>query len=503
MTDDQRALYNAYASRDRRFDGVFFVGVTSTGIYCRPVCTARTPRVENCRFFPNAAMAEQAKFRPCLKCRPELAPGNALVDSSRRAAHRIAIRIAEGMLDSGARLEEIAAEFHMSSRQIRRVVKKEMGVSPMELVMTRRLLLAKQLLTETELPIIRVAYSSGFASLRRFNDAFSKRYGMAPSRLRGKAGNGNGNGSGSGNGGKTAGHGHGHDVGVVRLKIGYREPFDWAGLLGFLAPRAMSGVEATDGEVYYRTVAFGEVKGWVAVRNSAPDRALVVEMPEALTESLPELLSRLRTLFDLDARPDVIASHLEGDPRLRDTVRRNPGLRVPGSFDGFEVAVRAILGQQVTVKGATTLAGRYAEAFGEPIESPHPNIRRLSPTPERVAALEEADLRELGIVGSRARTIIDLAREVTSGRLHLSGSSDPEGTMDQLMDLPGIGPWTANYIAMRAFNWPDAFPAADLAIRKRLGGVTPKQAEAISQQWRPWRSYAAMHLWSSAAPQTS
>jgi AraC family transcriptional regulator of adaptative response / DNA-3-methyladenine glycosylase II len=480
MTYDHAALYNALSARDPRFDGVFFVGVTSTGIYCRPVCTARTPRAENCRFFGSTAAAERASFRPCLRCRPELAPGSAPVDGARRVAGRIAQRIAEGMLDDGAGLEEIAAEFHMSSRQIRRVVQRELGVSPMELVLTRRLLLAKQLLTETDLPVIEVAYASGFSSLRRFNDAFLGRYGMPPTRLRKEA---------------VGGAKEPAASRPLTLRMSYRPPFDWEGLLDFLAPRAVAGVEWIGGGEYLRTVRLGERHGWIRVTHAPKNRALLVELTHSLSPAIPALLTRLRNLFDLSARPDVIAEQLGRDERLAASVARNPGLRVPGAFDGFEMAVRAVLGQQVTVKGATTLARRFAEAYGEPVETPHPALSRLTPTPERVAAAEVGEIASLGIIRSRARSIVALADEVESGRLKLEPGVDPESTIRQLTALPGIGPWTAQYVAMRALRWPDAFPKEDLVLRNRLGGASAARAEEWSQGWRPWRSYAALHLW--------
>lgn len=480
MTSDDAALYNAYASRDPRFDGVFFIGVTSTGIYCRPVCTAKTPKAANCRFFTSAAAAEQVGFRPCLRCRPELAPGCAPVDGTRRIAYRIANRISEGMLDDGAGLEEIAAEFHMSSRQIRRVVRKALGVSPIELVLTRRLLLAKQLLTETRLPITEVAYSSGFSSLRRFNDAFRRRYAMPPSRLRREA---------------TAPAARVADPETLMLQLAYRPPFDWPGLLSFLGTRALKGVEHVRDGAYLRTVRLGAHRGWVHVRDVPEKRALLVELTHSLAPALPALLDRLRHIFDLSARPDVIAAHLGRDEWLANSVARNPGLRVPGAFDGFELAVRAILGQQVTVQGARTLAGRFVDAFGEAVETPHPELTRFCPTAERVSTADVADIAALGIIRMRARSILAVAGEIAAGRVRLAAGADPEITVQRLTALPGIGPWTAHYIAMRALGWPDAFPKEDLALRNRLGGVTPAEAERLSQGWRPWRSYATLHLW--------
>ena len=477
MTSDA-ALFQAYAARDRRFDGVFYVGVTSTGIYCRPVCTARTPKPAHCRFFRSAAEAERERFRPCLRCRPELAPGNAPVDDARRVASLIAYRIDEGMLDDGAGLEHVAEQFGWSSRQIRRIVRKELGVSPMELVLTRRLLLAKQLLTETDLPITEVAFASGFASLRRFNDAFSRRYGMPPSRFR-----------------KAAERGMPAAAGSFTLQLSYRPPFDWTALLEFLRRRALAGVESLTEDSYARTVRLGAETGWIRVRELAERRVLAVEISHSLMPVVPPLLGRLRNLFDLSARPDLIADCLSRDPLLEPALARRPGLRVPGAFDGFELAVRAVLGQQVTVKAATTLAARFVEHFGEPVEAPGPDLSRLTPEASRVARASPGQIARLGIIESRARGIIALAGEIASGRLRLEPGADPAATMERLTQLPGIGAWTAQYIAMRALRWPDAFPREDVVVRAALGGVTGARAEAASQAWRPWRSYATMHLW--------
>jgi AraC family transcriptional regulator of adaptative response / DNA-3-methyladenine glycosylase II len=484
MTQDTAALYNAYASRDPRFDGVFYIGVTSTGIYCRPVCTARTPKAANCRFFNSAEAAEKASFRPCLRCRPELAPGNAPVDDAQRIASLLAYRIEEGALDDGAGLEKIATEFGWSSRQIRRIVHKELGVSPIELVQTRRLLLAKQLLTETTLPIIEVAYASGFSSVRRFNDAFSGRYGIPPTHFRRAADEGRARST------KTSSE-------SFTLQLSYRPPFDWAGILEFLGARALTGVEWIDGETYLRTVRLGAHQGWARVSHASARRALDVELTHSLTPVLPALLGRLRHVFDLSARPDVIGAKLSQDIVLSDAVARHPGLRVPGAFDGFELAMRAVLGQQITVKAATTIAGRVVEAFGDRIETRHHALTHLTPTPTRIAATTAEDLSALGIIQTRARSIIALAQEFAGGRLKLEAGTNPDAVVRSLVALPGIGAWTAQYIAMRALRWPDAFPKEDIAVRKRLGGVSAARAEELSEAWRPWRSYATLHLWRS------
>ena len=485
MNQDTRRFYSALTARDPRFDGVFFVGVTSTDVYCRPICPAKTPRQSNCRFFDTPQEAEHAGFRPCLRCRPELAPGSAPVDDGQRIAQQIVQRLEEGMLDDNSGLEEIADQFELSSRQIRRIVQKELGVPPIQLLLTRRLLLAKQLLTETTLPITEVAFASGFSSLRRFNDAFTRRYRMPPTHLRKRAAVD----SVAIGGGQTS-----------RLQLAYRSPYDWNGILRFLAARALKGVEHVTDHSYARTVQLGKAKGWVQVTQSKEKHALILEFTHSLTPVLPLLLSRIRALFDLDARPDVIARHLKKDPRLSHAVRTNPGMRVPGAFNGFELGLRAILGQQVTVKAATTIACRFVEAFGEPIATPFPELTRLTPLPARMASASVDDIARHGVLASRSKSIILLAEALKSDGLRLDGVTHhkPDDSISKLTELPGIGQWTAHYIAMRALRWPDAFLKEDIAVRNSLGGVTANEAEELSQLWRPWRSYAVMHLWGMA-----
>jgi len=486
MDPNRRRLYSALSARDRRFDGLFFVAVTSTGVYCRPICPARTPKEVNCRFYQTPQEAEQAGYRPCLRCRPELAPGSAPVDDAQRIAHLIVQRLEEGQMDERAGLEAIADQFELSSRQIRRIVQKELGVPPIQLLLTRRLLLAKQLLTETSLPITQVAFASGFSSLRRFNDAFNGRYGMPPTRLRRKA---------------TEDSAAIAASETSTLQLSYRPPYDWNGILTFLGARALKGVELVSGQAYARTVRLGDATGWIRVTQAPRRHALMVEFAHGLAPVLPALLARLRALFDLDARPDLIAKHLAKDARLAVAVRANPGLRVPGAFNGFEMGLRAILGQQVTVKAATTIACRFVETFGDPIATPFPELNRLTPAPARIAAATVDDIARHGIVAARCRSIIALANAQTADSLSLDAGARhrPEDTISRLTALPGIGEWTAHYIAMRALRWPDAFPKEDIAVRNRLGGVTAKQAEALSQPWRPWRSYAVMHVWGMPA----
>ncbi|WKL58815.1 AlkA N-terminal domain-containing protein [Asticcacaulis sp. ZE23SCel15] len=478
--------YNASLARDVRFDGVFFMGVTSTGIYCRPICPAKKPKPDNCRFFDSAEAAEKAAFRPCLRCRPELAPGLAPIDDAGRIASLIAHRLEEGTIAGDSGLEDIADQFDLSARQIRRIVQAELGVSPIELIQTRRLLLAKQLLTETRLPVTEIAFASGFSSLRQFNDAFQKHYALTPSALRKTAG--------SSDSASSA------DSDSLSLQLSYRPPYDWEGLLAFLKGRVMTGVDLVTDHSYARTIELGGHTGWVRVQNAAHKNALTVDIAPSLLPVLPALLGRLKNLFDLQARPDIIAARLSEDALLKAWVEANPGQRVPGAFDGFEMTMRAILGQQVTVKAATTLSCRFAEAFGAPVTTPIEGLTRLSPRPERIAAATVDDIARLGIISSRAKSMIAIAQKVSSGELSLEAGIKPETVVAQLTTIPGIGPWTAHYIAMRALRWPDAFPKEDIAVLNNLSRdlpkrLTPKQAEAASQNWRPWRAYAVMHIW--------
>lgn len=482
MTQDPKSLYRALLARDPRFDGLFFVGVTSTGIYCRPICPVKPPKEANCRFYRTAQEAELAKFRPCLRCRPELAPGLAPVDSAQRIAHFIVQQIEEGVSAEESNLENLSAECELSARQIRRIIQKELGVPPIQLLLTRRLLLAKQLLTETSMPVIQIAFASGFASLRRFNDAFVTRYGMPPTRLRQQGVN------------DTA-----YDIGLGSscLQITYRPPYDWPGMLAFLKARALKGVEWVTESSYARTVQLRDCRGWIRVTPISKKNAVALEFSHSLAPVLPALLNRVRALFDLNARPEVISGHFVRDEILGPLVKANLGLRVPGAFHGFEIGLRAILGQQVTVKAATTLAGRLVAALGEPITTPFSELTHLSPVPAQLAKAEVETLSQLGILRARSETILGLARAHLSGSLSLDKSipHDPEVTIARLVELPGIGPWTAHYIAMRAFRWPDAFPKEDIGVRQALGRVSAKAAEALSQRWRPWRSYAVLHLW--------
>jgi AraC family transcriptional regulator of adaptative response / DNA-3-methyladenine glycosylase II len=474
LNDD--ICYQALLAHDTRFDGLFYVGVATTGIYCRTVCPARTPRRDNCTFYPSAAAAERAGYRPCLRCRPELAPGNARIDSAGRLAAAAANRIEDGELTAKS-MAELAAEIGISDRHLRRVIREEFGVSPIELAQTQRLLLAKRLLTDTDMPITEVAFAAGFASLRRFNAGFKARYRLNPTDLRRRRG-------------ATL------PQETLTCELAYRPPLDWDSLVKFLLDHASAGVEAMHGDRYVRAVRVGKRQGWIAVTPSPQRHTLRVELPAAsLAPALLPLLARVKRLFDLAAEPQRISAHLGplAEPR--------PGLRVPGAYDGFEMAVRAILGQQVSVKSATTLAGRFAAAFGEPIATPFPQLTCLPPTPERVAVAETGDLTGLGIIAARANSILALSRAIAEGKIHLEPGCDVETTLLKLRELPGIGEWTAQYIAMRALSWPDAFPHTDLGLYKALGETKPKRVLEIAADWRPWRAYAAMHLWKSLETQ--
>jgi len=469
LDDDQ--CYRALRAHDSRFDGRFFVGVATTRIYCRPVCTARTPNRDHCRFFPSAAAAEARGFRPCLRCRPELAPGYASVDANRRLAQSAAGMIEDGRL-TDARLPDIAQALGVTDRHLRRVFQEEFGVAPVEYAQTQRLLLAKRLLTDTDLPILEVAMASGFASLRRFNDLFRTRYRMTPVELRRKSP-------------ARAPSEH------LAFDLGYRPPYDWEAMLGFLEKRAIAGVESVDKRTYLRTVRIGKSTGWLSVTPSKRRSALRVTVSASLAGVLPVVLGRVKHLFDLACHPDEIAA------ALGELAAGRAGLRLPGAMDGFEVAVRAILGQQITVKAAATLAARFVEAFGDPVETAPPSLRRLFPLPAAIAALEPGDIARLGIIATRAKAIIALARAVAEGRIRLEPTAQVEGTVAALQQLPGVGPWTAQYIAMRALAWPDAFPHPDVAVLKAMDERNGPAALRLAESWRPWRAYAVLHLWKS------
>ena len=474
--------YQALRARDARFDGRFFVGVKTTGIYCRPVCPARTPRASSCVFVSTAAAAERAGFRPCLRCRPELAPANAQPTALEPALFAaIRARVAHG--DS---VDELAARTGFSARQLRRLTLRAFGVTPVEIIQTERLLFAKKLLQETALPMMEVALSAGFGSLRRFNAVFLARYRMPPTALRRQA----------------PARRHPPQADGLTLRLAYRPPLAWRELLVYLAKRAVPGVEAVSGETgsYARTVHLGETTGWVSVRQPPGETFLEVQAPAALADVIWSVLGRLRALLDLDANPLCIDEVLRADPLLAPSVRRHPGLRVPGAWDPFELAVRAVLGQQISVAGASTLAARLAVRFGTPVVTPHTALHRLAPTAETLAAADPADIAALGMPRAKAQTLRDLAAAAVRGQLVFRPAEGVGEVVVSLRRIRGIGEWTTQYIAMRALRFPDAFPAGDLGLRKALappGGQPVPESELLarSQPWRPWRAYAALHLW--------
>ncbi len=476
---DANALYEAVLTRDRRFDGQMFVAVSSTRIYCRPICTVRPPQFKNCTFYKTAAAAEAQGYRPCLRCRPELAPGSsAPVDAVPRLAALAIRRIEDGAL-SRLSLDELAAEFDVTARHLRRAIRQEAGLSPVELAQTQRLLLAKQLLTDTKMSVTEAAFAAGFESLRRFNTAFKDRYRLTPTSLR-----------------RSVGSNKNDSKDVYRFNLAVRPPFDLAPFLAFWRVRSTAGVEQVIDGWYRRVVVVGQYQGWIAVGPGRKDHTVQALVSTDLGPVLSQVLSRLKAMLDVRARPDAIAEHLSQDPLLASHIRQWPGLRVPGAFDGFECGIRTILGQQVSVRAATTIAGRLASQFGRPCATPYDSLTTAFPTPEALAAASIIELKALGLTTRRAETIKGFANAVASGHIRLEPGADPDRVRSAMLALPGIGSWTAEYLLMRAVGWPDAFPATDLGLIK-ASGLTPVELRIRAESWRPWRSYAAALLWQS------
>ena len=475
LTPDQ--CYQAVLTRDTRFDGRFFVAVKSTHIYCRPICRVKTPMRKNCSFFSHAAAAEVAGYRPCKRCRPELAPGNSPMEISSQLARATAFHIGQDFLSDHS-LSDLAGKLGVTDRQMRRVFHDEFGVSPVEFWQTQRLLLAKQLLTDSSMPVTSVALASGFQSVRRFNTLLKARYRMTPTELR-----------------VTQRRHAPEKFPDFSFRLSYRPPLDWDRLLAFLAQRAIPHVETVQDGAYLRTVRVKRrdrtYTGYIEVRNDAAARVLTVRLADSLMPACAAVLERVKRLFDLDADPAVI------DRALGKLAAKAPGLRLPGSFDSFEMAVRAVLGQQISVASARTLAGRIAQRFGMPVKTPDAALTHLFPSPQRIATAATAGLTKLGIIGARARTLIALARAIAKDELLLEPGHRIESTLNQLRKIPGIGEWTAQYIAMRALAWPDAFPHTDLGVRKALDMAAPARVLELAEKWRPWRAYAVLHLWNS------
>jgi AraC family transcriptional regulator, regulatory protein of adaptative response / DNA-3-methyladenine glycosylase II len=482
MDLDHDACYRALCLRDARFDGRFFAAVKTTGIYCRPICPARTPRSENVIFYPTAAAAQEGGFRPCLRCRPETAPDLGAWRGTSNTVSRALALIELGALDE-ASVDNLASRLGVGERQLRRLFRQHLGASPIAVAQTRRVFLAKQLIHETSLPMAEVAFASGFGSVRRFNETFQALFDRAPDTLRRASGLEISAGS----------------RGEISLLLRYHPPYEWSAVLEFLRRRAISGIEAVTKDRYARSVQFDGVQGTVAVEQASRNTLrAAVSFPKL--SMLPMLIARLRRVFDLAADPLPIAAHLAKDPMLAPLVKARPGLRVPGAWDGFELAIRAVLGQQITVSSAARLAGRLVAAYGKPLAEPNGDLTHVFPEPQ---ALAEADLTSLGMPRSRAAALSAVAAAAMADPHLFDATCGLDDAVRRLRSIRGVGEWTAQYIALRQLREPDAFPAADLglmcAMANREGcGASSSELLDRANAWRPWRAYAAQHLWASA-----
>jgi AraC family transcriptional regulator of adaptative response / DNA-3-methyladenine glycosylase II len=476
MVLDWRVCSKARLSRDARFDGKFYIGVLGSRVYCRPICPAPTAKEKNCRYFPTAAAAAEAGFRPCLRCRPEGCPGTpAWMGTSNTVARALRLIGESGLEDGG--VEWLADRLGVGSRHLRRLFVRHLGATPIAVAQTRRMHFAKKLIDETDLPMNQVAIASGFGSVRRFNAGIQKMYHRTPSQIRHLARR---------TGIRTSDH--------YSFRLSFRPPYHWRAMLDFLAPRATPGVELVEDSVYRRTFSVHGIDGYFEVSLDEHDALLVrIDFPDP--RLLFGIVERIRAMFDVNADWSSIAKTLRGDPMLGAVVHSQPGIRVPGSWNGFELAVRAILGQQVTVRGATSLAGRLASKFGKKFSGPN-GLTHVFPSPE---ALSNAKLTSVGLTTSRAETIRALARSVLSGRIKFEGVVDSEEFLRRLCEVPGIGAWTAQYIAMRALGEPDAFPSSDLGLLRASASTSSRELESRAEPWRPWRAYAAMYLWRMVA----
>jgi AraC family transcriptional regulator of adaptative response / DNA-3-methyladenine glycosylase II len=486
---DREACYRALLTRDVRFDGVFYTGVVSTGIFCRPICPATPPKYENCVFLPSAAAAHRMGFRPCLRCRPELTPGIAGWRGTASTVSRALYLISEGALNETG-VAGLAERLGVTARHLRRLFERHVGASPIAVAQAHRILFAKKLLGESSLSMTDIAIAAGFGSIRRFNAVMRQTYGRPPGELRR-----------SPRSSPKAATG-------ITLKLPFTPPYDWPAMLDFLRLRAIPGVESVGTDSYCRSFAIGAAQGKLEVRHPADvDHLLATIRIDDLT-ALGSVVARLRRLFDLDADMHAIDAHLAADPLFSARVAQRPGLRVPGAWDGFELAVRAVLGQQINVAAATTLAGRLAAMLGQPLESQPDDRRLLFPTPSAIAA---AELTAIGLTRARAETLRKLGSAMAQDAQLLRPFATLDETIAKLVELPGIGPWTAQYIAMRALREPDAFPASDLGLLRALetpaGRPTSAQLSARAEAWRPWRAYAALRLWlqpaSTPSPSTT
>jgi AraC family transcriptional regulator of adaptative response / DNA-3-methyladenine glycosylase II len=465
---DPEICYRALLTRDARFDGRFFTAVRTTGIYCRPVCPAQTPKPENVTFYPSAAAAEVAGYRSCLRCRPERAPATA---PTHPLVERAMAIIAEGQEPDGPGLAE---RLGIGDRQLRRLFEAHLGASPGAVMRTRRHLLARQLVMETDLPLTEVALAAGFDSLRRFNHVFRTLYGQPPSGMRRSA--------------ARPAEGRG-----MTLSLPFRPPYDWPAIVAVLKAHAVPGVEAVTDDTYARIITLGGHQGTVLVSPGATG-SLTARIDFPALRFLPRIVARLRRIFDLGADPGPIDTVLAADPGLAPLVAARPGLRVPGAWEGFELAVRVILGQQVSVAAGGRLAGRLVELFGTPVETAIPGLTGLFPRPERLVAEAETLSLQLNMPRARAAAIVNLARAVMATPDLLERGEGLDASVRRLCAVPGIGVWTAHCIALFALREPDAFPPRDVGLQRALG-LADRQLIARAENWRPWRAYAAMHLW--------
>lgn len=475
--------YQAMLSHDARFDGKFFGAVTTTGIYCRPVCRVSPPRFENVQWFMCAAAAEAAGFRPCRRCRPESAPGTPAWLGSSAIVSRALRLISEGMLDEIS-LEDFADKLGIGTRHLRRLFAEHLGVSPVAMAAARRVHFAARLIEETQLPVTEIAFAAGFSSIRQFNLAVRSAFGQSPTEIRNRLGL------------KTSLKRNQESAnGALQLRLPYRPPLDWIAMSGFLAGRTIPGLEQVDGNFYRRTININEQTGVIELQHVPDESHLLLRVWLPSYENAMKVVERARRIFDLSADPLQINEHLRRDPLLTEAIEKTPGLRVPGAWDGFELAVRAVLGQQISVSAARTLASRFAAAFGSAIDSPFATLTTIFPAPEKIADLDASELTKLGILPKRTQTILALATALANCELVLTPGVDVLATIDKLKTITGIGEWTAQYIAMRALTWPDAFPHTDLGVMKALGEKNPKRILQIGEAWQPWRAYAVMHLW--------
>ncbi len=477
MKLDWQVCSRARLSRDARFDGKFFIGVLGSRVYCRPICPAPTAKEKNCRYFPSAAAAAEAGFRPCLRCRPECSPGTPAWLGTSNTVSRALRLIGESGLEDGG-VEVLAERLGVGSRHLRRLFLQHLGATPSAVAHTRRLHFAKKLIDETSLPMSHVATASGFGCVRRFNAAISNTYHRTPTQIR-----------------RLAHQKNTLPENQYLFRLRYRPPYQWESMLAFLAARATPGVETVEMGRYRRSISLNGSDGYFEVSLDQKHEALSVHIQFEDSRALFLIIERIRRMFDLSADWQTIATRLRTDPKLAGRIEVVPGLRVPGCWNGFELATRAILGQQITVKGATVLAGRIVTTFGRPFSAPG-GLTHLFPSP---AVLADAKLTRVGLTGARAETIQALARATCDGRISFEGVTESDELLARLCEIPGIGQWTAQYVAMRALGEPDAFPSSDLGLLRALELDNSRELERRAEAWRPWRAYAAMYLWNIAS----